>query len=265
MNLFDKLKAKGSLTSTPTADWQSPFHTLRQKWTEVPTSRAGRQQTAELLALSDDELKKVWLESREDITTGSQFAHRGWYHALYAPMMKGKKVLDVGSGLAIDPITFAQNGASLTFLDLAPTNLEVVKRMCGLFNLENVSFVWLENLDSLDQLDNDYDIIMAMGSLHHAPQSVIKPEMALLLDHLKIGGRWLQLAYPKARWKREGGKPFSEWGKMTDGEATPWAEWYDLPKLLELMSPAQFDTVLYHEFHNHDFNWFDLIYRGKKP
>lgn len=245
-------------------DWREPFDTLRNKWVEVPTTRSGRRSTVDLLRLSDEELLAEWMTSREDITTGLEFAHRGWYHTLYAESMQGKKVLDVGSGFAIDSITFAQHGAMVSFVDLAPSNLEVVQRLCGLLGLENTSFALLEDIGSLHALDMDYDVIMAMGSLHHAPVGIIKPEVQELVKHLRIGGRWLQLAYPRRRWIRDGRPSFDQWGEMTDGDGTPWAEWYDLPKLLSLMEPARFDVVLCQEFHNSDFIWFDLLYRGQK-
>src|SRR6266478_4959515 len=131
------------------------------------------------------------------------------------------------------------------------------------FETSGCGFVPFEDLSSLRPLDADYDVIMAMGSLHHAPAKVMKPEYQELLRHLKIGGRWLQLAYPRSRWIREGRSPFSKWGEMTDGAGTPWCEWYDLPKLLSMFEPAKFEVVLYQEFHNSDFNWFDLVYRGQ--
>lgn len=114
---------------TKANDWQKPFETLRDKWGEVPTTRSGRRRTTDLLRLSDEELLAEWMTSREDITTGSQFSHRGWYHMLYADSMRGKKVLDVGSGFAIDGITFAQHGAKVTFVDLVESNLLVARRL----------------------------------------------------------------------------------------------------------------------------------------
>jgi len=72
----------------------------------------------------------------------------------------------------------------------------------------------------------------------------------------------LQLAYPKSRWIRDGSPSFDKWGPMVDGPGTPWEEWYDVPKLLSMFEPAKFDVVLYQEFHNSDFNWFDLCYSG---
>ncbi|MFC1485566.1 class I SAM-dependent methyltransferase [Candidatus Latescibacterota bacterium] len=245
-------------------EWSNPFDILKKKWDEVPVSSIERKKTKDLLKLSDDELRLEWLRAREDITTGTQFQHRGWYHLLYSESMRDKKVMDVGSGFAIDSITFALNGAQLTFIDIVEENLEVVRRLCSIFGIKNSQFHLLDSLESLRNLHNDYDVIMAMGSLHHAPEHVIKLEVNELIKHLKIGGRWLQLAYPITRWEREGCLPFNEWGERTDGKGTPWAEAYDIKKLLSLFETAVFDVVICVEFHNNDFIWFDLIYRGDK-
>ena len=243
--------------------WKIPFETLRKKWVQVPTGASASEQTTKLIALSDEALLAEWEKARRDITTGPAFIHRGWYHALYAPGMRGKKVMDVGSGFGVDSITFAQHGARLTFIDLVETNLKVLERLCKIVGLADVQFQHLQDLESLRPLDTDYDVIMAMGSLHHAPTDILKPEYQELVRHLRIGGRWLQLAYPRSRWIREGRSAFSKWGEITDGPGTPWSEWLDLEKLLGLLAPAKFEVVLCQEFHGGDFNWFDLLYRGR--
>ncbi|HEV1995532.1 MAG TPA: class I SAM-dependent methyltransferase [Candidatus Acidoferrum sp.] len=242
--------------------WKTPFDTLRKKWDQIPTGASASENTARLLALSDEALLAEWEKARKDITTGPEFTHRGWYHNLYAHGMRGKKVMDVGSGFGVDPITFAQHGAKLTFVDLVETNLKVLERLCKIMGLKDVRFVLLEDLESLRPLDTDYDVIMAMGSLHHAPSDILKPEYQELLRHLKVGGRWLQLAYPRSRWIREGREPFSKWGVITDGPGTPWSEWIEPEKLMDLLAPGKFDLVLHQEFHHGYFNWFDLLYRG---
>jgi len=253
----------GEPSDGKSTSWQLPYETLRKRWNAVPTTRAEFESTTKLIDLPDQELLAYWEKARTDITAGPEFAHRGWYHALYAESMRGKKVMDIGSGFGVDSITFAQHGARLTFVDLVETNLKVLERLCKIMGLKDAQFVHLEDLDSLKPLDTDYDVIMAMGSLHHAPTDIMKPEYQELLRHLSCrGGRWLQLAYPKARWIRDGRPRFAHWGIVTDGEGTPWAEWYDLDKLLNMFAPAKFDVVLYQEFHNQDFNWFDLLYRG---
>lgn len=243
-------------------EWEKPYDTLRHKWVSVPSGDCTFVKTTDLLQLSDEELLAKWENARQEITTGAEFAHRGWYHTLYADFMRGKKVMDVGSGFGVDSITFAQKGARVTLIDLVETNLRVLERLCKILGLMNVEFILLRNLDSLKGLACDYDVIMAMGSLHNAPDHVMKPEYRELLRHLKVGGRWLQLAYPKSRWIRDGRPRFRHWGLMTDGPQTPWCEPYDLDKLLGMFEHAKFDVVLYQEFHNNDFNWFDLLYRG---
>jgi len=242
-------------------DWQKPYETLRAKWVEIPTENFEIKNTTELLALSDDALLAKWEQTRAFETRAvSGFAHKGWIHELYGEWMRGRKLMDVGSGFGVDGITYAQQGAKVTFVDLAETNLKVLQRLCKILGLQDVQFHQLKDLDSLRALDADYDVIMAMGSLHNAPVEVMKPEYQELLRHLKIGGRWLQLAYPKVRWERDGSLPFDKWGDLV--ERAPWEEWYDVPKLLSMFQPAKFDVVLYFEFYNGDFNWFDLVYRG---
>lgn len=243
-------------------DWSQPFSTLRNKWGEVPVTQNDRGKTADLFQLSDEELVATWRASLHETSTGENFRHRGWFHTLYADTLRGKRVLDVGSGFGISSLFFALNGAHVTFLDLEQQNLQVIRRLVKAMGIEHAQFVHLENLDSLTDLEDDYDVIMALGSLHNAPISVMRPEIQELIRHLKVGGRWLQLAYPESRWRREGAVPFSRWGEKTDGAGTPWCEWYDLDKLLGLLSPATFEVVLDQEFHNGDFNWFDLRYLG---
>lgn len=237
--------------------WNRPFEILRQKWHEVPAGDS-RLTTKRLLDLSGGELKEVWERVRLSGTAGEAFGVRGWYHALYKDVLRGKRVMDFGCGFGVDGITFAQHGAKVTFVDIVESNLMVIQRLSQMFDLKNADFHYMEDIDSLSNLGADYDVIWCQGSLINAPFEIIRAEAQELLRHLKPGGRWIELAYPKARWEREGRLPFDEWGEHTDGPGTPWVEWYDLPKVRAILEPAQFDVILYFEFHNEDFNWFDL-------
>jgi len=234
------------------------FAALRQKWNEVPVGLGGRRKTADLLKLKDTQLERMWLDTHREATQGPGYAARGWYQDLYADALRGKKVLDVGSGLGIDGITFAKAGATITYLDIAESNLALLKRLCGIFGIHTASFFYLEDLDSLDQLPDDFDVIWCQGSMLHVPFEFSRREAQRLLRHLRVGGRWIELAYPRERWERDGSPPFDQWGKYTDGAATPWAQWYDLPGLIARLEPTEFDVVLSLNFHNNDFNWFDL-------
>jgi len=216
--------------------------------------------TGNIQNIPDEQLINHWNAIYQEITTGSGFSVRGWYHLVYADILRGKKVLDVGSGLGFDGIAFAKNGAHITFMDIAESNLAIIKRLCRILHLHNVDFVYLENIETISSLKTKFDVIWSQGSLITAPFQVIRSEVQALLEHLPIGGRWIELAYPRERWEREGSPSFDQWGMQTDGGA-PWIEWYDLDKVFKLLEPAQFDVVFAFNFHNDDFNWFDLIRR----
>jgi len=244
------------------AGWDQPCATLRRKWGTVPAGGGKRQSTQHMLAMDDGELLSTWQAIRAHDTTGSLYSHRGWYHEFYRDVLRGKRVADIGSGMGLDGITFAQAGARMTFVDLVPDNLQLIERLCGLLGVESAEFFVLHDLASLHSLRGPFDVIWAQGSLHHAPRHVIRPEVEMLLERLPVGGRWIQLAYPRRRWEREGRLPFEQWGEVTDGPGTPWAEWYDVEKLLEVLSPARFEVVLNLEIRNGEFVWFDLVRRA---
>ncbi len=223
-----------------------------QKWAEIPFGKS-RIHSQKLLELSDTELLAQWNKSRSE--TEEQ---RGWYRTRYQYLLSGKSVLDIGCGLGYDSISFAQYGTKVTFVDIVEDNIEVVRRICSLLGINNASFLVLKRVEDLQVLPCDYDTVTAIGSLHHTPFKTVKSEVEELVRHLKAGGRWLQFTYPKVRWMREGMLPFWLWGKITDGLRTPWAEWYDTPKLLSLLKPAKFEVVFYTEFYRGNYNWFDL-------
>jgi 2-polyprenyl-3-methyl-5-hydroxy-6-metoxy-1,4-benzoquinol methylase len=255
-----KLAAAAASAGAENSD-DSFLEALRRKWSEVPTTRTMRLSTADMARMSDEELWALWSRVAEETTTGEGYSVRGWYHDLYRDILRGKRVLDVGSGFGVDGLTFARAGAQITFLDVVRGNLVIVERLCHIAHVSNVRFHYLEDLSSLDALTHDFDVIWCLGSMLHAPFSFSRREAAALLRRLPVGGRWIELAYPRERWVREGSLPFSEWGKITDGERTPWAEWYDLKRLRMRLEPAEFDVLLHFNLHQDDFNWFDLIRR----
>lgn len=236
------------------------FSSLEKKWQEVPAADQ-RQRPAELLTLPDHELKTFWEQKHRLDTTGAGFAHRGWYQDLYRDRLANKRVADIGSGMGLDGIHFARHGAKLTFVDLSESNLELIRRLCAIFSIETARFVLLENFSSFEKLE-EYDFIWCQGSMINAPSEIMAIECRHILEHLPVGGHWIELAYPRARWLREGSVPFNTWGRFTDGENTPWMEWYDIDKLLHRLAPARFDTLLNFNFYDDNFNWFELRRTG---
>lgn len=234
---------------------------LRGKWGEVPFSQWERRFSSDLLQLPDAELLEQWQEACTATSTGTGFAVRGWYQTLYRDIFRGKKVLDVGCGLGPDTVFYAVHGAKVTFTDVVEPNVRFVERVCRLKGIRDASFLFVKDISSLDELPRDYDFIYCCGSFILAPLEVARIEAQALLEHLPVGSRWIELGYPRARWERAGRPPETDWGRMTDGGA-PWIEWHDVEKLDYLFFPATFDVVLYQEFHNSDFNWFDMVRRS---
>jgi len=243
-------------------EWAAP---LREKWHNVPggTTTSLSTATFKTSGVPIEQTVKDWEKRRDSASQGTYHAVRGWYYEKYKPIFQGKKVMDIGCGLGMDGITYAQHGAKVTFVDIVESNVERVREICDFYNLSDVDFLYMENLDSLDALPKDYDFIYAMGSLMNAPFDVMKEECAVLLDHLKKGGRWIELSYPESRWIEDGSPSLEDWGSRTDHGA-PWMEWYSVEKLLARLAPVEFEVLDYQEFgicdfHDRkEFNWFDL-------
>jgi SAM-dependent methyltransferase len=239
-------------------EWSFPYEVLRKKWGTVPLDTETRIKSSELLMMPDQDLLALWHRAYNGTSAGPFYGIRGWYHDLYRGKLKGRNILDVGCGLAVSSFHFAEHGARVTFADIVEDNLRVVERICTLKGIAG-EFFYIQDDRSFDQLPYGFEVVMAIGSLLNAPQKATRAEIQLLLPHLNTGARWLHLAYPKSRWIREGMLPFSQWGELTDGPGTPWMEYHDWEKMLYFFAPARIELVFSCEWHNNDFNWFDLI------
>jgi SAM-dependent methyltransferase len=236
----------------------------REKWREAPrgSDMDGRVFSTDLLARADPDLLSAW-----DAMAARRYAGEiGWLAPLYADSFRGRQVLELGSGLGFDGLRFAEAGAAWTFADIVPDNLAVIRRVAGLKGLEGrVRFHLIGDDLSFAGLPADYDAIWVFGSIHHVPFEIARREALAALGHLKPGGRWMELVYPRERWLREGAPPFEQWGKLTDGDRTPWAEWHDVEKVRRRLFPAPLRTVLDFEFCAQNYRWFDLRYAAERP
>lgn len=231
----------------------------REKWREVPGGDDvdARRFSADLLALPDGEFLALWNGQAAQRVAGVI----GWIGPLYRDFFAGRRVLELGSGMGLDGLRFASQGAHWTFADIAADNLEVIERVARLKSLDITTHLIGDDL-SFDALADGFDAVLACGSLHHVPFEMARRECRNVLGKLKPDGRWLELVYPRQRWIREGSPAFDRWGKMTDGDRTPWAEWYDAEKLRRRLAPAEFATILDFNFHNDDYCWLDFERRS---
>jgi SAM-dependent methyltransferase len=226
----------------------------REKWREVPggNDADGRLFSDTVLGLPDDQLMAFWRVQAASRSSGVM----SFLEPLYGHYFAGKRVLEIGPGLGIDGMHMIQCGAQWTFADIVPSNLDLIRRVAALSGAK-ADFHLIGDDLSFDGL-GEFDAIYACGSIHHVPFDLAQRECANMLEHLKIGGRWIELSYPKQRWVNDGQPPFERWGRNTDGERTPWIEWYDLEKLQRRLAPAKFRKVADFNFANDAFIWLDL-------
>lgn len=231
-------------------DW---LPTLSEKWREVPGgSDAANRRFSDGL-MSPEDWTKLYIDAAE---------LRGWWWRLYAGQFVGKNILEIGSGQGFDAIYFAENGARITCCDIVSSNLEIVQAAAQARGL-TLKTVHITSVASFSSLPSDFEFVWCNGSLIHLPFEQAKEECAAVLPHLMPSGRWIELAYPRERWVREGSLPFDQWGRHTDGERTPWVEWYDFEKLKERLFPSRLLPVLDHRFHGDSYVWFDAQIAGQ--
>lgn len=235
----------------------------REKWREAPrgSDTDGRVFSSDLLALADAAFLATW----DGMAARRYTGEIGWLGAAYGDTFRGRRILELGSGLGFDGIRFAQLGAVWTFADIVPDNLAVIRRVADLKGLSSVTFHLIGDDLSFAALPVDFDAIWVFGSIHHVPFEIARQEALAALERLRPGGRWMELVYPRERWLREGALPFSDWGRVTDGERTPWVEWHDIEKVRRRLFPAPLRTLLDFELCSSNYRWFDLQYVGKQP
>jgi radical SAM superfamily enzyme YgiQ (UPF0313 family)/SAM-dependent methyltransferase len=227
---------------------------LRNKWQEIPATRQDRAFSSDLLNWPDDKLLEYWEECRRQTTAPSV---RGWFQDLYRDDFVGQSIADVGPGVGVDGIYFAQRGAHVTFVDIVEDNLKLLKRICTLKGI-TADYYFIDDFFSYN-FEKKFDAFLFIGSMINAPFDFTQRQLQAMLQFLRPSGKVLMLGYPKERYVQLGARNCEEFGKLTDGERTPWCEWYDDDKIRALFGP-EFKLNWSRNFgaENNEFNWFDL-------
>lgn len=89
---------------------------------------------------------------------------------------KGKKVLEIGCGIATDTMNFARAGTHVTAVELSEASLKVAKKRAEIFGFKDIKF-YLANVEELSKTVpvEIYDLIYSFGVIHHTPY----PERAI--------------------------------------------------------------------------------------
>lgn len=231
---------------------------LREKWKELPAARQERRFSADLGNSSDTELLELWRRSRDE-TSGPDV--RGWYQQAYKDAFAGKTVLDFGSGFSVDGMFFAQHGANVTFADIVPENLALLRRISRILGLDTTTY-YIDDFFRY-HFAAPFDVVMCIGSIINAPLAFTRRQMRALTPFVKPAGTVVVLGYPKERYESLKVRNGREFGILTDGERTPWCEYLDSGRVQDLFGPG-FAIVLERNFGSSgiEFNWFELKRTG---
>ena len=98
--------------------------------------------------------------------------------------LRGLRVLDAGCGTGEKSLYCAIMGAQADAFDLSKTSISIARKNAALFRMKNVSYRVADFANV--RLEKKYDLILAMGSLHHSEEP--KGNFMRLARALKPGG-----------------------------------------------------------------------------
>lgn len=81
----------------------------------------------------------------------------------------GKNVLEIGIGMGADIFRYAEAGASVTGVDLAPKAVELTSRRFDHFGLKGKFMT--ADAENLPFADEAFDLVVSIGVLHHTPDT----------------------------------------------------------------------------------------------
>ena len=208
------------------------------KWQTLPAGQR-RESVGRLLSLESEDLLSFY---RDCIVFWEK--ERGWEYEKYSGTFLGRSVLEIGSGLGYDGITYSKSVQKWTFCDVIPQNLAFVSRITEELGVQNTACQIIEDVAGHD-FGEQFDGFYAHGVLHHVPFEIAQQEINNIDRFLRVGSKVVVLMYPYERWEMCGKPSFETFGCMTDGDGTPWAEYYDEEKIQKLFgSGYQLDATI---------------------
>ncbi len=115
---------------------------------------------------------------------------------------RGRRVLEIGSGIGTDTINFARAGAHVTAVDLSAKSLEIAKLRAETYGLADRIRFYQADAENLHKVvpPEPYDLVYSFGVIHHTPhpESVIKQ---IRQHYVSPGGTLKMMVYHRYSWK----------------------------------------------------------------
>lgn len=162
---------------------------------------------------------------------------------------RGKRVLEIGSGIGSDAVEFARHGADYVGIDLSAESVTMSRQRFELFDLAG-EFHVMDAADSAAVASlGQFDLVYSCGVLHHYP------DMTACLDNihnaLRPMGEFRMLVYAKNSWKYAMiQKGLDQFEAQSD---CPYAKAYSREEIYDLLK-GQFEVLRIRQDHCFMYN-----------
>jgi ubiquinone/menaquinone biosynthesis C-methylase UbiE len=143
---------------------------------------------------------------------------------------KNKTILEIGCGIGIDLVRFAQGGADATGVDLSKIAIDLAKKNFEYHQVNGKLLVM--NGEALKFSDESFDVVYAHGVLQYTanPNKMIREAHRVL----KNGGKFIGMVYNRRGWLNVMSKYFKV---ELEHEDAPVLEKYTIKEFNGMLSP----------------------------
>ena len=165
-------------------------------------------------------------------------------------LWRGKRVLEIGSGIGSDAVEFARHGAEYVGIDLSAESVAMSQQRFELFGLTGEFHVMdAADTEAVAKLGK-FDLVYSCGVLHHYP------DMSTCLDNIRDAlvpnGEFRMLVYAKNSWKYAMIQKGLDQFEAQAG--CPYAKAYTKEEIYQLLNSRELEVLRIRQDHNFMYN-----------
>lgn len=235
------------------SDWDSHV----AAWSSPPVDDVGYLPSADLLRVSDVELRTLVERMRTTRYTGWRNHNGLWRDVMGLDTTTGKDVLDFGCGVGVEALELARAGNRMALADISGENIQLAARVLYLYRDEVVNaggalhtvYMVTDRPPFIDCPPAGFDVFHASGVLHHIrwPRAIMERAHEIL----RPGGEVRLMVYSDEGWRlATGTEPpddvtahpqFERFVRYFD-QVGDYADWYSRQRLVDRFGDL-FDVV----------------------
>lgn len=176
------------------------FAQAQREWVNVPIDGVGYISTEKMLTWDDAQLRATveQLERTRYDVNGWRNHGDGWRRGMGLDSIHGKIVIDYGCGIGVEALQFAKSGNDVIVADIVPSNVELAKRVLGLWGHRASGVVLQAESPYFDVCD--FDVFNSNGVMHHFPYA--RDVLLRATRSMRPGGEIRLLLYSDNLWLR---------------------------------------------------------------